>query len=200
MINKDMGNGNKKIDGIILAAGLSRRAGTYKMTLRINGKPLLERCIENMYDICSKIIVVGGYKIEDIRSIVDKYEKAKLVINENYNEGMFSSIKKGLTHIKEGRFFLTPGDYPAIQHEVYKNMSVMNGDIIIPTYQGKRGHPVLISSNLINDILTDTETRYSNLREFINERGYTTIEVRDKGILMDVDTMIDYDKICSYLS
>ena len=74
MINKDMGNGNKKIDGIILAAGLSRRAGTYKMTLRINGKPLLERCIENMYDICSKIIVVGGYKIEDIRSIVDKYE------------------------------------------------------------------------------------------------------------------------------
>lgn len=189
---------NKKVEGIILAAGFSKRAGTFKMTMKLKGNSLLDRCIESMNDACCRIIVVGGYKVEGIRPIVEKYKNAELIINENYTDGMFSSIKKGLEYINGSRFFLTPGDYPAIQCQVYKDMLEISGDVVIPTYKGKRGHPILIKSSLISKILLDNE--YTNLREFVNEHGFTTIEVLDKGILMDVDTPYDYHKIYRHLS
>jgi len=49
------------IDGIVLAAGLSSRMGKYKMSLKMGNKTVIESCIESMYDLCSTIIVVGGY-------------------------------------------------------------------------------------------------------------------------------------------
>lgn len=198
MSNNNFNTGNKTVEGIILAAGFSRRAGTNKMTMQVNGKPLLARCIENMYDICSKIIVVGGYKAEDIHPIIVKYKNVSLIINENYENGMFSSVKKGIEYIKGDRFFLTPGDYPAIQSRVYKDMSAIGGDVIIPTYKGKRGHPILINGKLIDKICTNAN--YHSLRDFINDYGFITIEISDEGILMDVDTPNDYNTVCRYLS
>lgn len=168
------------------------------MTLNISGKHLIERCIEGMYDICSRIIVVGGYKHENILSIINKYPKAELILNENYKNGMYSSIKKGLEYIKEDRFFITPGDYPVIRKEVYESMLNTEGEIVIPVYQGEKGHPVLIKSRLINEICQSSA--YSCLREFINSKGFQTVEVQDGGILMDVDTPEDYIKVCNYIS
>ncbi len=184
------------VEGLILAAGFSKRANTYKLTLIINGKTMLESCIESMYDACSRIVVVGGYKAEKILSIVKKYKKAELIINENYKDGMYSSVKAGLMHIKGDRFFLIPGDYPLIKKEVYNILMDSEDEITIPTYKGKRGHPVLISSIFINEICKNS--KYPNLREFINDKGFSTTEVEDKGILMDVDTMEDYEFICKY--
>lgn len=48
-----------KVDGLILAAGLSTRAKAFKLGLRVEGKTIIERSVEGMYDICSKVIVVG---------------------------------------------------------------------------------------------------------------------------------------------
>jgi molybdenum cofactor cytidylyltransferase len=108
------------IDGIILAAGLSKRAKSFKITLDLGGKTLIENCIEGMYNSCSRIIVIGGYKIENIIPIINKYPKAELVFNENFQDGMYSSVKKGLMQIKAERFFLTPGDYPVVNRSVYE--------------------------------------------------------------------------------
>lgn len=80
------------IEGIIPAAGFSSRAGTYKLALELKGKSVIERCIEGMYNTCSKIIVVGGYNIEKLAPVLDKYSKIKLIYNENYQSGMFSSV------------------------------------------------------------------------------------------------------------
>lgn len=186
-----------KIDGIILAAGLSKRANSYKMTLNIGGKTLIENCIESMYDVCSKIIIVGGYRVENLVPVVEKYPKIKLVVNENYMEGMYSSIKEGLKHVRGDRFFLTPGDYPVIQKNVYDTMSQTDSDIVVPVYNGKKGHPVLIKSYLIKEICQNSV--YSNLREYIGSKGFTSVTVNDKGILMDVDTMEDYNMACKHI-
>ncbi len=186
------------VEGIILAAGLSKRAQTYKMTLKVGEKTILGSCIEKMGSVCSRIIVVGGYKFEYILPIIKMYPKAELIFNNNYEHGMYSSIKKGLEHIKSDRFFLTPGDYPLISSDVYKIMLDTCGDIIIPTYKGQKGHPVLMKSYLIKEILQNTKC--SNLREFINSKKPIKIEVPYKGILMDVDTMEDYIKVCKYYS
>lgn len=180
------------VEGVVLAAGFSSRAGTYKMALDLDGKTVIERCIESMYDVCSRIIVVGGFKIEIIMNILNKYPKVEIVLNKDYKAGMFSSVKEAIKHVKEERFFFTPGDYAAINKEVYESMLKAEGDIIIPTHKGRKGHPVLMNSCYIGEILNG---EYSNLKEFINSKGYNTLEVQDKGILMDIDTMEEYKKI-----
>ncbi len=94
-----------KIQGIILAGGFSRRAGTNKLTLNIGKETVIDKCVCGMYHLCSEIIVVGGYRIEEIKDILDKYSKVKLIYNSNYINGMFSSVKKGLSYITSEKFF-----------------------------------------------------------------------------------------------
>lgn len=180
------------VEGIILAAGLSKRAVSYKLALEIEGMSIIERCVEGMYDVCSKIIVVGGYKFETICNILKKYEKVNVIYNSDYENGMFSSVRAGLRHIVEEKFFLTPGDYPFVNSETYLQMLSAEGEIIIPAYNGKRGHPILIKSKFINEILYND--RLTNLRDFIHSQDYKTIAVKDEGILIDIDTMEDYNK------
>ncbi|WP_315117711.1 nucleotidyltransferase family protein [uncultured Clostridium sp.] len=185
-----------KIEGIILAAGLSTRAGTNKLILDIDGKTVIERCIYGMYDLCSKIIVVGGHRMEEIKDILDKYPKVELVYNPDYLEGMFNSVKKGLSHIKEERFFLIPGDYPVISKKTYEKMLKVDRDIVIPVYNGNKGHPLLMKSYLIKELLEDIH--YETLRDFISEKGFTSLNVEEPGILMDIDTMEDYNRALLY--
>ncbi len=183
------------IEGVVLAAGLSRRTGVCKMLLDMGGTTLIERCIRGMYDVCSKVIVVGGHNFENIARIMAKYEKVRMVYNPNYLEGMFSSVKEGFKHVSGDRFFFTPGDYPLVKKQTYKDMIKVEGDIIIPVFCGKKGHPILLKTQLAEQLLKSTS--YSTLREFINEKGFTTIDLQDNGILIDIDTMEDYRRALS---
>jgi molybdenum cofactor cytidylyltransferase len=184
------------VEGVILAAGLSSRAKAYKMTLKLNGKTIIEHAIDNMAGFVKRIIVVGGYRIENLEPIIKRYDNAVLVFNENFNLGMFSSIKKGVSCVTEEKFFLTPGDYPLINPSVYQAMLSADDELIIPTYEGKRGHPVLIKSCFKSMILEDG--RYESLRDFVNERSIKYMPVDCRGILMDVDTMEDYKGIIGF--
>lgn len=184
------------VNGIVLAAGLSSRMGKYKMSLKIGDKTVIERCIESMYDVCSEIIVVCGYNYTVIEETLNTYSKVKIVLNSDYMEGMFSSVKVGLKNVSGEHFFLIPGDYPIIKKDTYEKMIKSKGNILIPTYGGKKGHPILINSNYINKIINSST--YKSLRDFIKEYGFTTIELQDQGILMDIDTIEDYEKVRSY--
>ncbi|ACO86542.1 nucleotidyltransferase family protein [Clostridium botulinum] len=177
------------VDGIVLAAGLSSRVGRYKLALDIQGKTVIERCIESMYDICSNVIVVGGHNYNLLQDILKPYAKVKMILNENYIEGMFTSVKKGLYQVEEDKFFLIPADYPLIKKETYIKMLSTNGDIVIPTYKNIKGHPVLIKRRIINNILSGG---YDSLREFINENGFSILCIEDEGVLLDIDTDQDY--------
>lgn len=186
-----------KTEGIILAAGLSSRAGTNKLILDIGGKTVIEQCILGMYDVCSRIIVIGGSRIEDIKNILDKYPKVELIYNPDYPDGMFSSVRKGLINIREEKFFLIPGDYPVVEKETYKKMVNIDEDIVIPVYNGKRGHPLLMKSYLIKELLEDESCK--TLRDFIGRQDISFIDVDDPGILMDIDTMENYKIILQLL-
>jgi len=181
------------IETVILAAGLSERAGVFKMELPLGDKALIERTIEGPYQISSRIIVVGGYKIERLREILSKYEKVEIVFNKNYKRGMFSSVKEGVRHVKAGRFFILPGDYPLVGENVYRAMLEVDADIVIPAYRGKKGHPVLLKGSLRELLLLEPDD--SNLRNFIKKNRYVILEVPDNSIIIDVDTIEDYEKI-----
>lgn len=179
-------------EGIILAAGYSSRAGTNKMLLSLGSKTVLECCIDSFYASCSSIYVVGGYRINELRPILDKYSKVQLIYNEHFPEGMFSSVKVGLQYIQAPRFFLTPGDYPLLQKTTLDQMLLREEPIVIPCYHGKAGHPVLLSSHLIPEILG---SGYESLRDFIFSKEPFLFEVNDIGVITDIDDMKDYHRV-----
>ncbi|GKX65325.1 nucleotidyltransferase family protein [Inconstantimicrobium mannanitabidum] len=184
------------IEGIVLAAGLSSRMKKYKMSLMIGNKTVIERCIESMYDVCSRIIVVGGYNYDLISEILKPYRKVKVILNSNYMEGMFSSVKTGLKQVTSERFLLIPGDYAVINKSTYGQIIQSESDIVSPTYRGENGHPILIKSTYIDDILYNKS--YESLRNFIEVHKVTSVMVEDQGILMDIDNIEDYNKVKQY--
>lgn len=184
------------IEGIVLAAGLSSRMKKYKMSLMIGNKTVIERCIESMYDVCSRIIVVGGYNYDLISEILKPYRKVKVNLNSNYMEGMFSSVKTGLKQVTSERFLLIPGDYAVINKSTYAQIIQSESEIVSPTYRGENGHPILINSTYIDDILYNKS--YESLRDFIELHKVTSVAVEDQGILMDIDNLEDYNRVKEY--
>jgi len=185
------------VDGVILAAGYSSRANAFKMELKIDEKAILLRCIESLYDECNKIIVVSGYKHEKIEKLVQNYSKVKVVYNEDFHKGMFSSVKKGIQNVTAERFLLTPGDYPLISKYIVKKLLKEENEIVIPSFNKKGGHPILLKSNLIKEILIEPED--SNLKIYLNKKQRSYLDIDDEGILLDVDTMEDYNFVKSMI-
>lgn len=186
----------KHTDCIILAAGYSSRADTNKMLLRLGNKTIIERCIEAFSDACSHIIVVGGYRIDELRPILMPYKKLQLVYNEHYSDGMFCSVREGLQYITGDQFFITPGDYPLLKQDTIDKLLEREEPIIIPCYHGINGHPVLINSNLIPEILGGS---FESLREFIASKTSMLLEVNDIGVITDIDYKEDYDRVINML-
>ncbi|MBN2602399.1 MAG: nucleotidyltransferase family protein [Candidatus Marinimicrobia bacterium] len=186
------------IDGVILAAGYSERMGLFKPALDIAGKPLLIRCIDSMAAISDRIIVVGGFNSEKIIELVNQTPKVVIVKNEYFQQGMFSSVRRGIREVQGDRFFIIPGDQPAVKTETYQKLLAEKGDIVIPRYNGKKGHPVLFNSQLIPEILIMPDT--VTLRDFIHSKKATILDVDDPGIGLDVDTLADYEKIKLYFT
>ncbi len=185
------------VDGVILAAGYSSRAGDFKPGLDLYGKTILQRTIESMSELCEHLIVVGGHQFEIIRNMVSNMPKVKVVKNEHVELGMFFSVKTGIAIVEADRFFIVPGDQPAVRAETYKTLIGYNVDIAIPRYHGKKGHPVLFNSTLIPEILSWDDSEI--LRNYIHSKdNVAIIDVDDPGIGLDVDTTEDYRKIKEY--
>ena len=187
-----------EVDGVVLAAGLSTRAGVGKLTLEIEGQAILARCLESMYDACARIIVVTGHRRETLRPILRTYAKVEEVHNPDYASGMFGSVLAGVRQVKAERFFLTPGDYPLIAKSTYAALANVDGEVVIPVFAGKRGHPLLMDSRLIRELLSYPGV--ATLEDFILHQGASLVPVQDPGILMDVDTMEDFREILWYLA
>lgn len=185
----------RDVQGVVLAAGLSKRSKRYKMTLPLGDKTVLERTIDGMSPFVNRVIVVLGSRAERLRALLAGRPDVRLVYNERFREGMFSSVRAGVAQVTAARFFLLPGDQPLILPHVYERLLSVDGTVVIPTYQGRKGHPVLLRRELVPDILALPAA--ATLRDAIEGAGYTTVEVEDEGILLDLDTAKDYAVILS---
>jgi molybdenum cofactor cytidylyltransferase len=181
---------NATVEAVLLAAGLSTRAGRWKMALPLGDRSVLQHCVESLYDAVRRIWVVTGWQAEQVAALLQAYPKVELVPNPNYRQGMFSSVQAGLAQVQASRAFLTPGDYALISPAVYPQMLQVQAEIVIPTYRGQKGHPVLLGQNAIAEILALPGDAI--LRDYIQDKGFSTVEVEDEGILLDVDTPQDY--------
>lgn len=191
------------MEAIVLAAGYSSRANAFKMMLPLGRMSVLEQTITKFDGVCSRVIVAAGFQAGLIQEEVEKINnqhaytfQIKFVYNENFNQGMFSSIQKGCNEIKATSFFITPGDCPLVKKETIQLLADHKGDVVIPSFQYKGGHPIKLTKAVKQKILeTNPE---SNLRRVLNNFEKKYINVEDPGVLLDVDTQEDYQKAVHY--
>ena len=190
------------LSGIILSAGESRRmGGRVKALLDLNGKTFVENIIENMSDISlGELILVLGAHSDEIRERVKGYN-IRIVINDSWKMGQIESLRAGIRNLSsesEGVMF-TLVDHPMVTLSTYKKLvDIWSGDksrIVLPSYNMRKGHPAVFPGFLLDDVLSGefpggARDIFKENREIIR---YVTVD--DPGIVKDVDTMEDYNRL-----
>jgi molybdenum cofactor cytidylyltransferase len=195
---------NKKISSIILSAGFSSRMGSFKPLLKFGDYTAIETIIKaHLNSGIEDIIVVVGHRDNEVREAVKDYN-VKCVKNENYTQGMFSSVVSGLQAIEgeAGAFFVHPVDIPLVKENTLKSLKckyIHSGKgIIYPTFCERKGHPPLIDCKYKQAILDSNGDgglkrildKYKDDAEF-----YSTF---DEAVLKDMDTPEDYENLLAY--
>jgi molybdenum cofactor cytidylyltransferase len=183
---------------IILAAGESKRMGSPKMLLSFNGKTMIEIVVGNVTGSCidNTLVVLGANSVSIIELI--KGSSAKYCYNENYKDGMLSSVKTGFNNLPSDydAVLVFQGDQPFITPKVINTLidKYRRSDkgIVIPVYKKKRGHPILISNRYREDVIktASDEGLCSLAHNFPDD--VLEIETEEPGILKDFDTHEDY--------
>jgi molybdenum cofactor cytidylyltransferase len=208
------------IGAIILAAGQSRRMGRNKMLLPFAASTVLETIVTEVI-ACAQVtdrVVVTGHQPDQIAALLGAYP-VRCVFNPAYAQAdMLVSIQVGLRALSAevSAALIVLGDQPRIQRAVIERVTEQSSSfaeraayakhrkrrggleaqrpqtIIIPSYQMKRGHPILIDRALWPDVLTVPET--GSLRDFIraHEDQIRYVVVETDSVLKDLDTPADY--------
>ncbi len=194
-------SGTLKIAGIILAAGSSRRMGRVKALLPWGDSLLLEKVIDSASQSrLDSVMVVLGHEADVIKEKID-FNGVRVTVNSDYETGQSSSLRASLCALDDdtdAAMFLL-GDQPFISVQVIdkliRTFCRHPSGLLIPTHGGKRGNPVLVHKSIfemIHKITGDTGARalFDSLGGQITE-----IKVLDPGILLDIDTPADYQKL-----
>ncbi len=179
-------------EGIVLAGGHASRAGTNKMMLPFRGRPLIAAAVDGLRPHVRRIVVVTGRYHDEIAALFGEDPLVEVVKNDRYDEGMFTSVKAGV-HVVTGDFFILPGDIPAVGKKTYEALLAGKGPVRVPLFEGKRGHPVFFRALLKDSLLCMPND--ANLKAFRDRYRVEYIETFDEGILFDVDTLADHEKL-----
>jgi molybdenum cofactor cytidylyltransferase len=185
---------------IILAAGASKRMGFPKMLLTFSGRTMIENVIANVIESeVDNIMVVLGADSDVLIELIRK-SSARYCYNDKYKEGMLSSVKCGLRNLPSDidAVLVFQGDQPfitpkSINTVIHAYLASGTG-IVIPVYEKRRGHPILIDRKYLDEI-EKLEAR-EGLRSLAYKFSDDVLEVdtKDSGILRDFDTYEEYKK------
>jgi molybdenum cofactor cytidylyltransferase len=190
------------IAGIILAAGASRRMGSPKALLDLNGETFLDRLLRVFSRFCDPLIVVAGVHAEEIGShLRSKSSRASLVINPDPDRGQLSSLQTALVEVPQsatGLLFI-PVDCPTVEESTVAALIAefrrQRTPFVIPKFEGKRGHPVCAAASTIAEFLALPPT--AETRAIVNKHAdeIAYLDVEDPGILADIDTVEAYREL-----
>ncbi|MDE0481779.1 MAG: nucleotidyltransferase family protein [Candidatus Poribacteria bacterium] len=196
------------ISGILLAAGLSTRMGQPKQLLPLGESTIVETVVDNMLDAkFSEVIVVVGHCAEQIRDLLVDYP-AKIVYNPDYREGMLTSAQVGIRSLNfanakntsdRDAFSLMLVDQPFITSELIDKVIDAYGQtdkgIVLPSYNYKRGHPVIFHHRYADQILAlgrESGGVRSLFKSHSEDIHYVNVDTDD--VLRDIDYREDYER------
>jgi len=185
------------IGAIVLAAGKSERMGRPKALMPFRGRTFLEGILGAIAE--SKIqytVTVLGHNHAFIQANVTL---ENVVVNPVYEKGMITSLQAGIQalprEVEGALIFLV--DHPVIQTRTINALiaSFMAGRIVLPTFQGRRGHPVLFARSVLDEVMALPESSGANTVVRRDPGRIIEVALDDPGILIDVDTPADFEDL-----
>jgi molybdenum cofactor cytidylyltransferase len=185
------------ISAIVLAAGKSERMGRPKALLPFRGRTFLGNILDAIShtSIEDTFVVLGHHRAEIEQSLA----LPSVVFNPNYEQGMITSFQAGVRALSwdASGAFLFLVDHPVVEPATIEAM-IMNlapNRIVLPTFEGRRGHPVLFSSEVLEEILALPSTEGANIVVRKNPARIVEVPVSTPGILVDIDTPEQFEKL-----
>jgi|SRR5579859_3383305 len=189
--------------GVILAAGASSRMGRDKALLPWHGGTFLSAAIQVLQSATELVIVVAGENAANLEPIVDA-QAASLARNLNPEQGQFSSLQRGLREVlNRGRdaAIVTLVDRPAPNPqtvEQLKDAFLCSAETIwavIPEYDTRHGHPIVIGREMIEAFLRAPVTSSARDVEHAHQQHILYLPVTDPAVVANVDTPQDFENL-----
>jgi molybdenum cofactor cytidylyltransferase len=178
----------------ILAAGESRRMGTPKALLNYHGKTFVEYLADvTRHPRIGALRVVLGAKAEEIRARTT-IDASSIVLNEAWKSGQLSSIHAAIRSLPLGEtegLMLCPVDHPIISLEVVARLidafDAGGKSIVVPVYQGRRGHPVIFRTNLYEELLNAPADVGARQVVWAHADDVEEIVTDEEGVVLNLD-------------
>lgn len=194
------------ISAILLGAGESKRMGVDKLSLPWGTKTVLRHCFEVLLQSeVQELVVVLGSRNKGMKNLLQG-RKVKVVVNPYSNRGMSTSIRRGIQAIHPScrGILIGLGDQPFLKT---RTINVLihafdqgKGRIIIPSFRGRRGHPVIFHRRYKKELLNlEGDVGGRSVIEWHPE-DVRVVPVRSIGVVRDVDTWQDYNPPAASLS
>jgi molybdenum cofactor cytidylyltransferase len=178
---------------VILSGGASRRMGTPKALLPYQGGTFLEHLLSvtDHPRIGCRRVVLGA----DAQAIAEGVELPvdEVIINENWEAGQLSSIQSGLRSLPAGTdgMLLCLIDHPLISSELVgelvERFYESGKSIVLPVYNGRRGHPVIFASPLYEELLNAPLETGARAVVWAHSEDVCEMETSEQGCVLNLN-------------
>ena len=183
-----------QVAAVVLAAGRASRMGSNKLVAVLDGEPVVRHTVRSVLASRAKpVLVVTGHEPEQVRAALDGLD-VQFVHNPDYADGMSTSLRAGLSAAGQvDAALVCLGDMPRLQPGHFDTLidayfAGNPGDIVVPTFDRKRGNPVLWPRKFFADIaeLAGDVGARALIDRYADQ--VRLVAINDSAILVDVDT------------
>ena len=179
---------------IILSAGASSRMGRPKALLPYREGTFLEHLIQvTRHTRVGLTRVVLGAGAEEIRKIA-KLDFSMVVVNLNWEKGQLSSICEGirsLESVETDGIVLCPVDHPLVSARLVNDLIgqfyLNRKSIVAPTFNGRRGHPVIFSSALYGELLAAPADKGARAVVWAHSADVLEVPTDEEGVVLNIN-------------
>jgi CTP:molybdopterin cytidylyltransferase MocA len=188
---------------VILSGGASRRMGSPKALLPYQGRPFLEHLLDvaKHPGIGVRRVVLGP----DAEAISAQVSLApeEIVINKDWKRGQLSSIQAAIRSLPEGTsgILLCPVDHPLISaslvNDLIESFEKTNAPVVVPLFEGHRGHPVIFASRLYEELLNAPEDKGARAVVWAHANEICEVGTEEEGCVLNLNDPEAFSKISS---
>lgn len=177
----------------ILAAGESRRMGSPKALVPFRGVNFVEHLVSaTQHPRVGVTRIILGAGAEEIRAKL-KVDPAMIVVNPDWELGQLSSIHAAIRSLPEGTdgMILAPVDHPLVSanlvSQLIKKFDESERRIVLPTFHGRRGHPVIFRAALYDELLAASPDVGARQVVWAHEQELGEVPTEEEGVVLNLN-------------
>jgi nicotine blue oxidoreductase len=177
------------VAGLVLAAGAGTRFGQPKAPVVLDGERMVDHAVRVLSEGgCAPVVVVLGAWVGEV-------DGADIIVNDDWPEGMGSSLRAGLAALSEQTtaeaVIVTLVDLPGLTAEAVRRVAGTDADLVVACYSGERGHPVKLARRHWAEVIAVARGDEGARRLLRDRDDVVLVEVGDVAEGYDVDVPVE---------